>query len=165
MSPLPFLFGVKAKEIYDRFWIRPIAAPQGSQDRWLETFPKRIEDAGNYSRVQVVLDPATVLPKALIVFLPNWQPGQPHQEIYEFSDRKSKWGALDKLKAPFQEEFIPEIPKDWQVVVDPYQPIEEMPQSNNQAAGAPAAAQPQQFPSAPGAQRVAQPPNVAQPRR
>lgn len=162
MSPLPFLFGVKAKEIQSRYWIRPIAPPQGSQDVYLETFPKNIEDAGNYSRVQVVLDRVTVLPKALIVFLPNWQPNQPHQEIYEFTDRKKEWGALDKLQAPFKEQFIPTIPKDWQVIVEPYQPIEETVRPNGP--GTLPGANPASQPAVPGTPRVAQPPAAA-PRR
>ncbi len=71
LSPLPFLFGVKAKEIQDRYWVRPIAPPAGSQDVWLETYPKRPDDAGNYSRVQIILDKNEVLPKGLVVFMPN----------------------------------------------------------------------------------------------
>ncbi len=34
-------FWSEAKEIQERYWVRPIAPPAGSQDVWLETYPKR----------------------------------------------------------------------------------------------------------------------------
>lgn len=155
LSPLPFLFGVKAAEIKTRYWIRPIIpAPQGSTDVWLEAWPKRLDDAGNYSRVQIVLDRTDVLPKALIVLLPHWTPEQPHKEIYEFSNREVNWSLLDRIRdlGMFKEEFIPTtLPKDWTVVVQPY---EEAPQQAGQL----------QDPAAPtnGPARVAQPINSSQ---
>ncbi len=125
LSPLPFLFGVKAQEIYNRYWIRPIAPPANSKDVYLETYPKRPDDAGNYSRVQIVLDAKEVLPKALIVFLPNYRPEQPHREIYEFSNRSDRSGnALDKLQEAihWKDEFIPtSLTKDWTIIVEPYE--------------------------------------------
>ncbi len=122
LSPLPFLFGVKAKEIKERYWVRPIAPPAGSRDVVLETYPKRPDDAGNYSRVQITLDSTDVLPKGLVVFLPNFRPEAPHREVYEFTDRDKDWNMLDQMKDKlFREEFIPKtLPKDWEIVVEPY---------------------------------------------
>lgn len=122
LSPLPFLFGVKANEIKERYWVRPIAPPAGSRDVVLETFPKRPDDAGNYSRVQIVLDAVDVLPKTLVVFLPNFRPDQPHREVYEFTERDKDWTMLDQMKDKlFREEFIPKtLEKDWEIVVEPY---------------------------------------------
>jgi len=160
LSPLPFLFGVKASEIKSRYWVRPIAPPQGSKDVWLETYPKRPDDAGNYSRVQIVLDASEVLPKALIVFLPNWRPEQQHREVYEFTERDKDWNMLDQMKSKlFKEEFIPQaLPKDWQIVVEPYQERQDgpaqpvanpqrpvQPQSNQQQAAQQIPAQQQQI--------------------
>lgn len=121
-SPLPFLFGVKAAEVKQRYWVRPVAPPEGNNDVWLEAYPKRSDDVGNYSRVQVVIDRTDVLPKALIIFLPNWDPKQPHREVYEFSDRQTNWNFLSAIKQKvFMEEFIPtKLPVDWDVIVEPY---------------------------------------------
>jgi TIGR03009 family protein len=131
MSPLPFLFGVKAKEIMNRYWVRPVAPPEGVKDVVLETYPKQLEDAANYSRVQVYLDPVEILPKALVVFLPNWRPTQQHREIYEFTNAKTNFSGLaNVLKKAFAEEFIPSIPKDWQIEVEPYQD-EDQPAAND----------------------------------
>lgn len=129
-SPLPFLFGVKADEIKRRYWIRPVPPPAGNNDVWLEAWPKQMDDAGNYSRVQVVLDRNEVLPKALIVFLPNWEAQFPHREVYEFTERKKDWNVLDAMKQKlFMKEFIEtNLPSTWKVIVEPYiEPQEAVP--------------------------------------
>lgn len=139
MSPLPFLFGVNAVEIKSRFWLQPLELPAGRNNEvWIEAWPKTSADAQNYSRVQVVLDASEVLPKGLIVFLPNSRPGAETKEIYDFVKREKNPISLN----PFSQGFIPErLPKDWKVIVEPFQ------------------AQPPAQPAAPGAQpRVAQPP-------
>jgi TIGR03009 family protein len=147
-SPLPFLFGVKAEEIKRRYWIRPVAPPAGSSDVWLEAWPKQLDDAGNYSRVQVVLDPQEKLPKALIVFLPNWEPQFPHREVYEFTDRKADWSLVDAMKQKlFMKDFIQtDLPSTWQVIVEPYvepqeagQPGQGRPTTQQRVAAPPAA--------------------------
>ena len=122
LSPLPFLFGVKAAEIKSRYWIKPLPLPQGrTNEVWLEAFPRRADDAANYQRVQVVLDLKDWMPKGLIVFLPNYRPEAPHRELYEFDNRQVNESLLDRLNF-FDKEFIPaEPPKDWKVIVEPYQ--------------------------------------------
>ncbi len=145
-SPLPFLFGVKAEQMKQRYWLRPVAPPAGSSDVWLEAWPKQLDDAGNYSRVQVVLDQNEVLPKALIVFLPNWEAKSPHREVLEFTDRKQDWSVLDAMKQKlFMKEFIEtKLPATWQVIVEPYiDPRDAAPPAQEQ-------------------QRVAQPPAMQQ---
>ncbi len=124
LSPLPFLFGVKAAEIKQRYWVRTIQPPQGNNDVWIEAWPKRPDDAGNYSRVQVVLDRADVLPKAMFVFLPHWSPEKKHREIYEFKNRDLMDGILDKVKEKiFMQEFIStKLDADWQVLEEPWIP-------------------------------------------
>ena len=154
-SPLPFLFGVKAEEIKGRYWIRPVAPPAGNSDVWLEAWPKQLDDAGNYSRVQVVLDAQEVLPKALIVFLPNWEPQSPHREVLEFTDRKHDWNLVDAMKQKlFMKEFIDtNLPSTWQVILEPYiDPQQAQSQARWQ--------QPQQQQT-----RVAQPPAAQAPLR
>lgn len=78
-----------------------------------------MDDAGNYSRVQVVLDKVDVLPKMLIVFLPNWEAQFPHREVYEFNEGKKEWNLLDAMKQKiFMKEFIEtNLPATWQVIV------------------------------------------------
>jgi hypothetical protein len=118
--------------------VRPIAPPANSKDVYLETYPKRADDAGNYSRVQIVLDAQEVLPKALVVFLPNYRPDQPHREIYEFTNRSDQTGnAIAKMQEAinWKEDFIPTtLTKEWTIIVEPYEVAE--PTGQAQAAGA-----------------------------
>ncbi len=141
LSPLPFLFGVKAAEVQTRYWIRPLAPPEGRKNEvWLEAYPRRADDAANYQRVQVVIDINDWMPKALIVYLPNWRPNAPHRELYEFENRQINAGSgmLQKLN-PFQQEFIPSVPADWKVIVEPFQsaPPEQEPRVATPPANAP----------------------------
>jgi TIGR03009 family protein len=77
-GPLPFLFGAKAQELMDRYWIRP--KPHATQI-WLEAFPKRQSDAANYDSVEVMLDPKTMHPQAIQVHLPGGQ--QRHAYVFQ----------------------------------------------------------------------------------
>lgn len=140
LSPLPFLFGVKADEIKKRYWIRPLPLPEDRKNEiWLEAYPRRADDAANYQRVQVVLDVSDLMPKGLIVFLPNWRPEAKHSELYEFNDRQVNENLLQRLNI-FQQEFIPaEPPKDWTVIVEPFQPQQAAPPSSEPRVAAPPA--------------------------
>ena len=124
-SPLPFLFGVKGKEVLERYWVRPVPPENGSQTEvWLEAYPKNQADAVNYQKVLVVLDAQERLPKVLVVFLPNYSPQNPQRTIFEFTDREKNWTLVDRLNELnlFKEEFIPaKPPKDWKVIVTPIQ--------------------------------------------
>lgn len=121
LSPLPFVFGVRAAELTARYWVQPVSPPEGRQNEvWLEVYPRRADDAANYQRLQVVLDLKDWMPKGLIVFLPNWRAGAPHRELYEFEDRTINGAAL--LNTLFPREFIPaDPPKDWKVIIEPYE--------------------------------------------
>jgi TIGR03009 family protein len=122
LSPLPFLFGVKAAEIRQRYFVRTVAPPAGNNDVWIEAWPKRGDDAGNYSRVQIVLDRADVLPKTMIVFLPNWTAEKKHREVYEFENRKQMDSLLNKMKQQlFNQDFIStKLGADWEVIEEPW---------------------------------------------
>jgi TIGR03009 family protein len=135
LSPLPFLFGVKAEEIKSRYWVRPVVPPPDRKDEvWIEAYPRRADDAANYQRVQVVLDMKDWMPKGLIVFLPNWRANAQHRELYEFDDRQINASLLQRL---FPQEFIPaEPPKDWKVIIEPYQDPQG-PQSSEPRVAAP----------------------------
>jgi TIGR03009 family protein len=146
LSPLPFLFGVKAQEIKSRYWIRPLPPPAGRESEiWLEAFPQRADDAGNYQRVQVVIDRTDWMPKGLIVFLPNWREDAPHRELYEFEKREINWSLKDRLNKlnPIAEEFIPkDPPAGWKIIVEPYQASQSGQPAAQQAPGQPVQGEP-----------------------
>jgi TIGR03009 family protein len=127
LSPLPFLFGVKANEIKQRYFVRTIDPPEGNNDVWIEAWPKRPDDIGNYSRVQVVLDRTDVLPKAMFIFLPQWTPEKRHREVFEFTNRDLMGGLLNKVKQDLlMQEFIStKLGSDWDVLEEPWIPDEQ----------------------------------------
>ncbi len=122
MSPIPFLFGVKAMELKQRYWLRPIVPPAGNKDVWLEAYPRRADDAGNYSMVVIVLDKTDLLPKSLTVMLPHATQEKPHREVYEFENRDQMGGILNTIKQKvFLQDFIDtKLPGDWQVIEEPW---------------------------------------------
>lgn len=126
LSPLPFLFGVKANEVKARYFIRAIAPPEGNNDVWVEAWPKRADDAGNYSRVQIVLDRSDNLPKGMFLFMPNWTPEAKHRELYEFSGKQVN-SVLDRIKQSiFMQSFIEtKVGSDWQVIQEPWIPPQQ----------------------------------------
>ncbi len=125
-SPLPFVFGVKAAELKQRYWIRPLNRPERPKELWLEVFPKHASDAGNYSRLQVGLDRSDILPAALIVLMPNWTPKQPHREVYQFTDRQVNVFRDALLETVFRQAFIkPNLGSDWTVSEEPWIPPEQ----------------------------------------
>ena len=101
---------------------------------WLEAWPKWADDAGNYSRVQVVISRKDTLPRGIIVFLPNYRAEQPHREVYEFGERNVPSGILNQLKQNvFMQQFIPKgVPSDWKVIEEPYVSPEDQKRIANQ---------------------------------
>lgn len=155
LSPLPFLFGVKAGEVNARYFVRPLPPPPGNNDVWIEAWPKRADDAGNYSRVQIALDRNDSLPNAMIMFMPNWTPEFPNREVFNFTNREvNSSSLLDKIKENiFMKEFIEtKGGSDWKVEEEPWVPPTQTPQPQGPAA----ATQPAQ-------NRVATPPQQQQP--
>ncbi len=162
LSPLPFLFGVKANEVKARYFIRAIAPPQGSTDIWIEAWPKRADDAGNYSRVQIVLDRSDNLPKGMFMFMPNWTPEAKHRELYEFTGKQVN-GILDQIKQKlFMQSFIDtKVGSDWQVIQEPWMPPGQQPEP--QQHGPSSLIRQQPAPTANG-NRIATPPGQVAPR-
>lgn len=145
-SPLPFLFGVRAEEIKERYWVRAI--PPGNQpngqpytDRYaVEAYPKYPVDAVNYHHVQIVLDREQFLPFAMILYMPEWTDKsiqengvviEPRDKrmFYQFDNRRSNANIFQLLNEKlFLQEFIPtEPPSDWKKNDIPYIPSHASP--------------------------------------
>lgn len=121
-GPLPFLFGAKAEQIKNRYWVRVIT-PQGAKDEyWLEVHPKRQEDAARYKKVEVILSKEPFLPKAIHIYDVNYDPRQnPARSSFAFENRKINpsdlLGRLDLLKLFHKEFFRPDTPGGWEKTV------------------------------------------------
>jgi len=79
-GPLPFLFGAKANELMERYWIRSKLG--NAEQIWLEAYPRRQGDAMNYDSVEVMLDRKAMRPTAIQVHLP----GGKQRHVYMFGE-------------------------------------------------------------------------------
>lgn len=113
-SPLPFLFGVEKQVIKNRYWLRVIT-PQQVQDTeiWLQAFPKNINDARNYQRIEIHLSQNDWMPKALTVYPVNYdERTNPASRVFEFDNRKinSKLAQFQNIMGFF---VRPQTPLGW----------------------------------------------------
>jgi TIGR03009 family protein len=56
-GPMPFVFGVEAKKMRDRYWLRLTTTEEAAKSNqvWIEAYPKTAKDAANYYKVDVIL--------------------------------------------------------------------------------------------------------------
>ncbi len=73
-SPLPFLFGANKALLLDRYWVRVITPEGAINEYWLEAFPKRVEDARHYSKIEIIIAEEDFLPKAMHMYSPQYDP-------------------------------------------------------------------------------------------
>ena len=108
-GPLPFLFGAEAAKLKARYWMK--ISGDSPTEIWLEAVPKNQADAANFSRVRVILDRVSVLPKAMELNLPDKS-----RHVYKFDlANASINNPLARLGALFQR---PRTPFGWKRVVE-----------------------------------------------
>ena len=98
-SPIPFLFGAKKDVLLERYWVRVITPRDVEAEYWLQVFPKRAEDARNYSKIEIIIDQQDFLPKAMRMFSPQYNPAKGNfaHMNFEFQDRKVNGLSLEGL--------------------------------------------------------------------
>ena len=121
-GPLPFLFGSSADKLLDRYWIHELSPSQaGSDDLWLEAFPKRPTDAAEYRAVKILLDAKQFVPKAMELTLPNSnQTEEKPRQVYRF-DKIRVNDVRDNLQKWLGELIDPDVPRGWKKVVENYE--------------------------------------------
>ena len=74
-GPLPFVFGIEAQKLKQRYFMRIITPPNVQNEVWLEAFPKWQQDAANYYKVEVILqvvgESHALFPYAIQIYAPN----------------------------------------------------------------------------------------------
>jgi TIGR03009 family protein len=117
-SPLPFLFGAKAEELNQRYWIRELPPLSGYKAYRLEALPRTAE-ANDFLRAEILLDQEEFLPVAMKLEKTRHQDGTVSYSAFRFEDRQVN-SATDKL-ANFVQLFVePKIPFSWKKVVEDY---------------------------------------------
>jgi TIGR03009 family protein len=111
-GPLPFVFGVEAEKLKQRYFMRIITPHDVHYEVWLEAYPKFQRDAAKYRKVQVILqlvgEARTVFPFAIQIYLPNGK----DRVVYQLQNPKTNWqGALGEI---FDRDWTnPSIPIGW----------------------------------------------------
>jgi TIGR03009 family protein len=81
-GPLPFVFGVDAGKLKQRYWMRITTPQQAKGQVWLEAFPRTRQDAANFKKVDIILTEAALEPYALQMFEPQGKV----RKVYQFAD-------------------------------------------------------------------------------
>ncbi len=120
-SPLPFLFGAKAEQLKERYFLRVETLDQAKDQAWLEAHPKRQADAANFRRATLILTLSTMQPFALESVLPNGTA----TTVYRFENPKlNVVNLLDPLKV-FDNNWVhARTPTGWKKVVEEAPPAE-----------------------------------------
>jgi TIGR03009 family protein len=120
-SPLPFVFNLDAEQIQERYWVRLVEPPDATIVL-VEAWPRRQEDRAQYKLVQIALDAGTYLPRALLMYAPNFNmKTAPKWDHYEFQDVKRN--AIGAGIQKFLGNFIPQRPPaDWKILRDTFTP-------------------------------------------
>lgn len=114
-GPLPFLFGAKADQIKQRFWLR-VLPPKAQNQYWLEAIPKTQRDAANFRSLIIIIDGNDFLPDGMEMH----HRGQA-QTTFKFDKRETNWNKLVKFWE--REFYAPKTPSGWKkVMIDPGQP-------------------------------------------
>ncbi|MGD9648803.1 MAG: hypothetical protein AB7U73_24035 [Pirellulales bacterium] len=109
-GPLPFIFGAKAATLNQRYWMRLKRPPPGQESKiCLEAFPKLQQDAANFQRAELMLDPQGLTPFALQLDLPNGK----NITVHQFYNVRTS-DPLDGIK----DFLMPRVPTGWTHLVE-----------------------------------------------
>ena len=122
-GPLPFVFGIEAQKLKDRYFMRIITPRDVQNEVWLEAYPRFQQQAAEFSRVQVILQIAgstkALLPYAIQIYSPNGK----DRIVYQLHEPSinSRWNSL-----PIPGHWWDvSIPRGWKKKVDlPPPPVE-----------------------------------------
>ena len=123
------MFGATKQKLNARYWIREIKPPPDRMGQfWLQAFPKRPEDAANFSRVRIILDEKQFLPMAIQIFSPNYDARKNWARTsYQFTDRQVN-NPIHHARQFFDRFISPKPPLGWKKVVANFgQPIGQPP--------------------------------------
>ncbi len=113
-GPLPFVFGIEAQKLKQRYYMQIITPPNVQNEVWLEAYPRFQHDAANYSKVQVILQiigPArTLFPFAIQVYGTN----EKDRTVYQLQDPQIN--PRRPLRDIFGTDWTkPSIPSGWKI--------------------------------------------------
>ena len=108
-TPLPFLFGSKAADLRERYFLRVVTPKEyAEKEIWIDAFPRSRVDSANFQRAIMRLDRSSFKPVAMRIYDPDGS-----SKSYSFSKVviNSTWEQIREYFAP------PRVPRGWQRVV------------------------------------------------
>jgi TIGR03009 family protein len=127
-SPMPFVFGIKADKLKQRYWLRMLPT-QDNNVFGIQAHPKFQSDLANYHHVDIYLDRELFLPMTLVKYNSEHvdEPDatlNDSREIFEFTDREKNATLFAKFSEKlWRQEFIPfAVTKDWELIEVPFVP-------------------------------------------
>jgi TIGR03009 family protein len=123
-GPLPFVFGVEAQKLKDRFFMRIITPRDVQNEVWLEAYPRHQQQAADFSKVQVILQISgpmkALLPYAIQMYSPNGKDRTVYQLQNPRINPRGGWFPI-----PGSDWWNPSIPFGWTKKTDlPPPPVE-----------------------------------------
>jgi TIGR03009 family protein len=113
-GPLPFVFGAKAAELRDRYYLRIVTPPHAQGQVWLEAWPKWQTDAANFQRATMIIQWEDMTPFALELVEPNGK----NRTVFRFQDVKINARSLLDPLGLFEESWLrPRTPPGWTRIV------------------------------------------------
>ena len=128
-GPLPFVFGVDANKLKQRYWMRITTPQQAKGQIWLEAHPRTRQDAANFQKVDIILTEGGLEPYALQMFEPQGKV----RKVYQFADLKIN-NPLHKVQE-FMGGFVsPQTPFGWKRLIQEA-PVNPQPPGPSQQQG------------------------------
>lgn len=115
------LFRLDPAGLQDRFWIRPVTAETGKNERWLELHPKKVDNARLFSSVLVAISESDWEICALDMRAPNYSAKtNPAHTSLEFRNRTRPTAGPGLTTKVFggSLDCVPSIPPGWKKVVE-----------------------------------------------
>lgn len=113
-GPLPFIFGVEAAKLKQRYWMRITERRPG--EIWLIAYPRRQQDRANFTAVELILSDRDLMPQAMQLHLPNGTPAEHGRKAYRFANHKPN-DALANFQDFLGVFVAPRTPPFWRRIV------------------------------------------------
>ena len=84
--PLPFVFGIDAKELKRRYLMRIITPPGVKNEVWLEAVPRLQLQAAEFSKVEVILQIAGPTKSLFLYAIQVYSPDGKDRVVYQLHD-------------------------------------------------------------------------------
>ncbi|MGA2258920.1 MAG: TIGR03009 domain-containing protein [Thermoguttaceae bacterium] len=113
-GPLPFVFGIEAQKLKQRYFMRIITPRNVQNEVWLEAYPRYQQQAAEFSKVEVILQISgptkALLPYAIQIYSPNGKDRIVYQLQNPSINPRIIFGGLGGILGDW---WKPSIPRGW----------------------------------------------------